>query len=326
MHQSVQMPLLNPILRIALFALISFVLLLPFSLIATVVIALVDITLIEPQKVLDSPIALLLLTCCFYVPVLIAMFICRRFLDRASLSSLGLTIRNCHMHLLIGFVGGFAMTAFVTLICILIGEASFLGFGDATSLGFAFYLLSLCFQSCMEELTMRGYILQNLLTHYNIALCISATSILFSLLHLMNFAMLPATEAHTAIIGIINIGLFGVVTALLVIRTGTLWTAIGLHWGWNFSCGIVFGSPVSGLAFNEHVMHVSWHGNEILTGGSFGLEGGIITTAILLAVTVWLIWRWRFEPSAWWVKVRKLRVGLIAVISQDKNREVNESH
>lgn len=312
-QQGTQMPLLHPILRIIVFVILSIVLALPFSLAASILAVAFGIAVTEPQEIMSSPTALLSLTCYFYLPVLLAMLICRRLLDRASFSSLGIAmVRQWHAHLLSGFLGGFAMAALATLICLLIGEAHLVGFGNAMLFGFAFYLLSLCFQSGMEELTMRGYMLQNLLTRFGVANCVIVTSLLFSLLHLLNFTMLPTAKAHTIFISLINIGLFGAVAALLVIRTGALWAAIGLHWGWNFSCGFIFGSPVSGLEFHERVVHISWHGNEILTGGSFGLEGSIIVTAMLTLTVLWLARRWRCEPNAWWMRVRTLHDETIA--------------
>jgi len=307
-QRDIQMPLLHPVLRIFLFAIISLGLLLPFSFIASIATAFPGAAINKPQDLLGSSTALLLLTCYFHVPILISMSICRRLFDRASLFSLGLIkVRHWRVHLVGGFFGGFIMAALATLICVLFGGASMVGFGNAMLSWFAFYLLSLCFQSGMEELTMRGYVLQNLLTRFSVAVCIATTSALFSLLHLLNFTVLaPSVKAHTVVASIINIALFGAVAALLVIRTGALWAAIGLHWGWNFSCGFIFGSPVSGLKFEHQVLRVIWHGNEILTGGSFGLEGSVVVTVMLLAVVCWLVLRGRCEPSAWWMQVRSL--------------------
>ena len=54
-----------------------------------------------------------------------------------------------------------------------------------------------------------------------------------------------------------------------------LWLPIGIHIGWNFFEGVVFGFPVSGLEIS-HIMHNTMHGPEIITGGKFGPEAGLI--------------------------------------------------
>lgn len=302
-------PLFHPIVRIVLFAVISFALLIPFSIVLVAAIGTI-VALAEGSvgMITKSPM-IMLLTCYFYIPILTAIAICRNALDRANIASLGINIVDgWHKQLLLGFVGGFCMATLCTIFCILLGGASISGFGTLTILGFALYLAGLCFQSGMEELTMRGYVLQNLLTRYGIVPCIVVTSVLFSLLHMMNFTILPKVGTHIVVLSMINIAMFGALTALLLIRTGALWAAIGLHWSWNFSCGFIFGSPVSGLAFSESALRIQWHGSEILTGGSFGIEGSIIVTVVLLAILAWLSlsWRGKYEKSAWWAQVRNL--------------------
>ena len=61
-----------------------------------------------------------------------------------------------------------------------------------------------------------------------------------------NVAVLVALGAAVAIVvssvafGILHVdpvgaGVFGAMTALLYLRTGSLWPAIGAHWGWNWA-------------------------------------------------------------------------------------------
>jgi hypothetical protein len=50
---------------------------------------------------------------------------------------------------------------------------------------------------------------------------------------------------------------------------------MGLHLGWNFFEGVVFGFPVSGLDI-YHITHLHISGPMLWTGGNFGPEAGLI--------------------------------------------------
>jgi len=299
-----RMPLFNPIVRIALFSIISFALILLFSFIALLMLVITGQGIAPEQRF--EPKQMLALTCFSYVPVLIAILICRNLLDRASFLSLGLEAhRGWQKHLFAGFLGGFTMAAVSFIGCLATGVARDLSIHVAPIKSFLFYFACLCFQSGMEELTMRGYILQNLLTRYRETSCIVTTSVLFSALHLVNFTITPSIPFSIIVVAMLNITLFGCLMALVYVRTKMLWAAIGLHWGWNFSTGFIFGSPVSGLKFDDSMLSVKWAYDSPLSGGAFGLEGSIVVTTLLCLAIIWLS-RASFEaPTAWWERVKE---------------------
>jgi CRISPR/Cas system-associated protein Csm6 len=57
--------------------------------------------------------------------------------------------------------------------------------------------------------------------------------------------------------------------------------SIGLHIGWNFFEGTVFGFQVSGSTFFRLIIQ-SVKGPELITGGDFGPEAGLIVLPAML--------------------------------------------
>ena len=124
-----------------------------------------------------------------------------------------------------------------------------------------------------EELLSRGYHLQTIASGLNLFWGVVLSSTVFGVLHLAN----PnATWISAA--GIFFAGLF---LAYGYLTTKQLWLSIGLHLGWNFFEGVVFGFPVSGLDIYR-LMRITIHGPELWTGGAFGPEAGLVVLPGLL--------------------------------------------
>jgi len=138
-----------------------------------------------------------------------------------------------------------------------------------------------------EELLSRGYWFVNLRDGIGVRTAAVVSSSVFALGHVGN----PnATLASTA--SLVGAGLL---LAWCVVRTGQLWMSIGMHVGWNFFEGPVFGFPVSGIQTFTLVRH-EMTGPPLLTGGAFGPEAGLLLLAIqgLGALVVW--WATRERP------------------------------
>jgi membrane protease YdiL (CAAX protease family) len=135
-----------------------------------------------------------------------------------------------------------------------------------------------------EETLSRGYHLQNLAEAIGLPRAWLLSSIIFSALHVFN----PGFSLQAGI-GLVLAGLF---LATGWIRTGRLWLSIGLHLGWNFFEGTVFGFAVSGLDLFRLMRH-RIEGPEWVTGGGFGPEAGAVVLPGLLlgSALVWLYTR-----------------------------------
>jgi hypothetical protein len=104
--------------------------------------------------------------------------------------------------------------------------------------------------------------------------------------HLSNPNVIPvATFANTA--------LAGIWLGVAYLRTRNLWFPLGVHWAWNWALGGVFGLPISG---KNLISNPLLQGNDIgpawLTGGAYGIEGGVACTIALVIFTLF-VWRTR---------------------------------
>lgn len=206
--------------------------------------------------------------------ITLSVFLARRFLDKRSITSLGLQVDR---FVLPDLLAGIAIT-FVMMGSIFLGMYA-LGWVKLTSFAWeseplsnvllqtSMYLLLFLLVGWNEELLSRGYHLQTLASGTNLFWGTLLSSAVFGLLHLGN----PnATWVSAA--GIFFAGLF---LAYGYIRTGQLWLSIGLHLGWNFFEGVAFGFPVSGLDIYP-LLRTTVSGPELWTGGAFGPEAGLI--------------------------------------------------
>lgn len=218
-----------------------------------------------------------------------AGYLCARFLEGLPWRSLGLTFhRGWLRDLLLGFVIGFV--ALVIAVAIAIKGVKF-SIGDITSPLVIRSMISsgaLLFVAALaEEAMFRGYGLQTLTRAKLAWLGVLLTSVPFGLVHLSNPNVVPGiTFANTA--------LAGIWLAAAYLRTRSLWLALGVHWSWNWALGWVFGLPISGINLvSDPLLYPQDTGPRWLTGGNYGIEGGIACTIALILVTIFL-WRTRW--------------------------------
>lgn len=217
-----------------------------------------------------------------------SIFLARRFLDRRSVVSLGFVWnRHVVLDLLVGIGITFVMMGGIFLAMTVLGWIDFRGFAwqfDSLPviLGQLFlYILIFTIGGFQEELLSRGYHLQTLSSGLNLFWGIVISSAVFGLLHLAN-----PNATWISVVGIFFAGLF---LALGYLRTGQLWLSIGLHFGWNFFEGFVFGFPVSGLK-DYHLLRIDISGPHIWTGGAFGPEAGLVVLPALVIGSLLVLW------------------------------------
>jgi membrane protease YdiL (CAAX protease family) len=220
--------------------------------------------------------------------VTLSVYLARKYFDRRTFISLGL---KWDSHAIRDTIFGVLLAAFlmalVTLIEWAAGWLTFKSFAWETQsttqvvVGIIVIALGYIIVGWSEELLNRGYWLQNISDGLNLFWGVLLSSILFSLSHLAN--------PNWSWLAVINLTLNGLFLAFAYLRTRQLWLPIGIHIGWNFFLGPIFGFPVSGtdsfILINQTV-----DGPELLTGGAFGPEAGLINLPIIAlgAVLVYL--------------------------------------
>lgn len=135
-----------------------------------------------------------------------------------------------------------------------------------------------------EEALFRGYGLQTLLRSNKLWLAALPSSLFFALVHLDNPNVVPGWT-------FVNTALAGVWLAIAYSRTGSLWFPFGIHWSWNWTMASVLGIPVSGItSIAPHpLLRTTETGADWLTGGSYGVEGGVVCTLALVLSSIFIL-------------------------------------
>ena len=206
-------------------------------------------------------------------------------MEKRPITSMGFRKQGMFKEYGKGLLIGFLMISLVVGIEALTGALKITGFGD---LSFVSILIILVFmigffiQSAEEEIMLRGYFLTSLGVNNSIPIAIIVSSFGFSLLHIFNDGF--------GIISLINIALIGVFFGLYYIQTNNIWGVAAIHGIWNFAQGNIYGIQVSGTNITRTVLKTeAVEGKELINGGAFGAEAGIISTAIIIVFIIGLL-------------------------------------
>ena len=226
---------------------------------------------------------------------LIGGYLCTRVLEGLPWRALGLTLhQRWAWDFVVGSIIGIISLALAAIIAIVGGGLKFSlntvqspGRIAISLIGSAFLFT---FAALAEEATFRGYPLQTFTRARLVLLGVLLTSVPFALGHLWNPNVVPGvTFANTA--------LAGIWLAVAYLRTRSLWFPLGVHWAWNWALGSFFGLPVSGL----HLVGATFlKANDVgpawLTGGTYGVEGGVAGTVAIVVSTI-VIWKIPFVSA-----------------------------
>ena len=272
--------------RLGIFVLVLVAL--AFSLGKLVQVAYAIALLVNPGATMRAYVGDLVFRILLLVSAVLAGWICNHWLEGLPWRALGLSFHaNWFRDLCIGSLIGIGSLAFATVIAVAAGGLRFTVSGKEMYLSILRTLISTALlfivAALAEESLFRGYPLQTLIRAGLVWLALLLTSVPFGIVHLRN----PSATVFSTI----NTALAGVWFGIAYLKTRSLWLPLGVHWAWNWTQGSIFGLKVSGLTLSNHpVLQALDKGPAWLTGGSYGIEGGLACTMALLVSTLF-IWR-----------------------------------
>ncbi|HET8649393.1 MAG TPA: CPBP family intramembrane glutamic endopeptidase [Gemmatimonadales bacterium] len=139
-----------------------------------------------------------------------------------------------------------------------------------------------------EEVIFRGLPLVLLAAAFGRRGAIVAMALLFGLAHAANPGFTGLAFG--------NIALAGVLLGVAFFAPGGIWTAFGVHLGWNGTLAAL-DAPVSGLPFSIPMLDYHSGSPAWLTGGGFGPEGGLLATCVL-TIAIFVAARWAREKQS----------------------------
>ncbi|HET8550613.1 MAG TPA: type II CAAX endopeptidase family protein [Bryobacteraceae bacterium] len=206
-----------------------------------------------------------------------------RIFERARLPAIGLGwTSGSSRNLALGLLGGIGAAAVVLLGPIAAGMAELrpdpqqqAGIGPLI-----FVSVVLLFGAIGEEMLFRGYGFQCLMGRLGRFATILPVAVLFAAMH--------AENQNVTTLALVNTVGFGIVLGYAVARSGDLWLAIGVHFGWNWTLPL-FGANISGFTMGVSGFTMRWKAGAIWSGGNYGPEGSVLTCGVIVALMIYLV-------------------------------------
>lgn len=213
-------------------------------------------------------------TACLLIPALV-LGIIGALASRRGRTTLGLSLRRGAVtEFLAGC--GFSLPFVLVLIGImdltgLVDGPEWIG-GWASAAGIAVYFLVLFL---LEEIAFRAL----LMTGLGVLIGRSGAWVITAVAVAGAYAFAP----HTGVLPVAGAIITNLLTGLARWRTGRIWWGFGQRWLWNTAV-VALGFTDSGFALQDGLMRQPLAGPSWLTGGGFGLEGGVVGIAFLVVI------------------------------------------
>ncbi len=135
-----------------------------------------------------------------------------------------------------------------------------------------------------EEFLIRILVFTGILYLFNNRLtALLLSSIIFCFLH-----------NPESLITVLSYFLAGLMYGIAFLYLKTIWAPIGLHFGWNYFQGVVFGFPVSNEISDGYIL-IKIVGSKIWNGAEIGPEGsviGVVGRCLIIMMTLVIAFRY----------------------------------
>jgi len=206
-----------------------------------------------------------------------------RIYERGNLSDIGLGwTAASRRNLSLGMLGGIGAALAVIVIPLMVRAADLEPVPNERMRwpSLLFVSILLLFGAVGEEMLFRGYGFQVLVKGIGPFATILPVAVLFGLAHSQNLNFGPLAFCNTV--------LWGVVLGFGYYRSGDLWLPIGLHFGWNWALPML-GANLSGFTMDVTGYAMHWKIGDRLSGGAYGPEGGLLTTAVVIGLFFYVL-------------------------------------
>lgn len=285
----------TPFARIVHFA----VLLVAFTMLATALAGALELPG-NSLKTMDGNLAATLLA---VLPCVLAYWMLVRVIERRKVDELAWRKLP---QLLWGLLAALALFAALTAQLWAAGVYRITSYGDAPL--WTLFLLIAVAPGITEEIISRGILFRLTEEGLGTWIALAVSALFFGFGHAFN----PGATLWTSVAISIEAGLlFG----LLYHVTRSLWWCIGLHAGWNFVQGAVFGIPVSGIQI-DGLLDSRLQGPDWLDGGGFGAEASVLTVLTCGIVSLLLlrrVLRTRSAIAPFWKRERRTDARIAAL-------------
>ena len=204
-----------------------------------------------------------------------SMIIWKAF-EKKRITFMGLTnLKEGYKELGVGLLLGAVTITIVGVVLLLIGEVRLVNSLSKPNISYELFsgLIAFIAVGFGEEIFGRAYCMSVLKQARNKYIILGVSAVIFAAMHLGNSGI--------SLLALINLFLVGILFGYMFMKSGNVWMPIGFHITWNYFQGYVLGFQVSGNDVMG-IYQLDNIGNSFFNGGTFGPEGGIIVTVILI--------------------------------------------